>query len=266
MEAKFAVVIVFDDVAVVVLAGPREKLIAAAHWHGGACWKLVGGAHMGNLRSALGEGGNVHAVIVHIGIMAGHALGLVNLCHLGIAWIFYAVNFVAAKKLNQEAVEVFGTGANDDLLRRHLEPTKGAQMAADGLTQGHDAAGWRFFHKGLGIFVDGIAQKLLPGGKGEGGWIGLVVRKIHRKGRTLLRHHNIGHHVLVVGRGNALDARHKIAALGQGIHIALADQLGVGAFDGDGRKAKVLGQNALAWELFARGELASFDVVADECI
>lgn len=49
MEAKFAVVVVFDDGAAGLFAGPGEEFVASADGHGDAGGKLVGGADVGDL-------------------------------------------------------------------------------------------------------------------------------------------------------------------------------------------------------------------------
>ena len=49
MEAKFAVVVVFDDGTAGLFAGPGEEFVASADGHGDAGGKLVGGADVGDL-------------------------------------------------------------------------------------------------------------------------------------------------------------------------------------------------------------------------
>ena len=49
MEAEFAVVVVFDDGAPGLFAGPGEEFVAPADGHGDAGGKLVGGADVGDL-------------------------------------------------------------------------------------------------------------------------------------------------------------------------------------------------------------------------
>ena len=77
----------------------------------------------------------LHAGLVHGN---GHAAGtaaFVDLSRLLIARLFHAVELVPAQKLHQQAVEVFRTCSDDDLLRLHRHPPEVVEVPGDGLLQ-----------------------------------------------------------------------------------------------------------------------------------
>ena len=139
-------------------------------------------------------------------------------------------------------------------------------MRGDGLAQRKHAARRRFFHEGLAFLGDDFAQELFPGGKGKLGGVGLVEGKIKAVVLAWLRQGDVPaffHRNMAHGRFEFCDV---VAALWQGINVAFADELGVGAFDGDGADAEIFRQSAFAWQLFASSECSALDVVADHFV
>ena len=65
-----------------------------------------------------------NTIFIKINMAIGHAHTLANFTNLMIARIFYTVDKILSKKLNQKAVKVFCPGTNDYLMRCDFHTSK----------------------------------------------------------------------------------------------------------------------------------------------
>ena len=105
-------------------------------------------------------------------------MGLIHLEDFPVPRRFHRVDPVEAEELNQQGVEVFGAGADDDLLRRDDQAAKIPKVVGDGRAQSHGAAGRGVGHQRYLIVTEYLSGQLRPKRKREGGRIRLVALKI----------------------------------------------------------------------------------------
>ena len=135
-KAEFAVVIIFDDRAATGFRPAQQRLPPAdgRHDSGGI---MVGGGDVRHRGAGGGQGVRIHPLTVQRDGKAGHAAGPVDLTDFGIPRVLRGKDHGAARteQLRQQQVQIFGAGADDDLLGKYRHTPKGAKVIGNGAPQ-----------------------------------------------------------------------------------------------------------------------------------
>ena len=213
---------------------------------------MVGGDVQG-AGSGSGQRLQTDALTVQRNGNTGGTAGAVDLPDFGIAGILQSENRVPAQQLRQQQVQVFRTGADDDLLRRNGHAPEVPEVGGNGLPQcGQPLMGHRG-QQSLRLLRQHLTGEPGPGGDGEPGGVHLIAAEIQPPpGRALLRQ---GGGFPENGR-NLLHGGHEKSPLWLRLKIALRFQLAVGALHGDDGDVKMLRQRPLGGQSGPGGEYA----------
>ena len=91
----------------------------------------------------------------------------VDFRNLGPTRIFYGVALVKAQQLDQQTVQIIGSGPHHNLFRRHLDISEFTEHAGNGATQLQSACALGNFQQIPLPFAKDFAGNFCPGGKGE---------------------------------------------------------------------------------------------------
>lgn len=172
-------------------------------------------------------------------------MAFVNLGDLAVAGILHGIVLLKTEKLQQKAVQILGSGTDNDLFRGDSHIPEFFQMLCDGLTEREDAAAGRIGQQLLLVMSQKLSGDFSPDGEGEMLGSGLVTGKIGEVAGVSGGKLNIfrGKNRLP-GRGHGLYICDKEALFGNGINITFRDQLGIGIFHGDGAYAQIFCKTA----------------------
>lgn len=152
-QTEFAVVVIFDDVVVFIFGSPAEKFIASADRHDDSGRIVMGRGDMDDICLFFFQFGDFYTVAVHVNVLTRYLPAFVDLGDFAVSGIFHSIDFIFAEKLNQESVEVFSTGSDNDLFGQNSHSAKFFQVGGDCLTEEEDSAAWGIGHKLHLIFV-----------------------------------------------------------------------------------------------------------------
>ena len=116
-QTELTVVVVLDDIAVLALGGPAQKLIPAADRHDDARGEMVRGGDVQNFCAALLQFLRDDAVLVHGDVVGGHVVLFINFTQAQVAGVFHGIAPLAAQELDENAVQILRPRAHHDLLR-----------------------------------------------------------------------------------------------------------------------------------------------------
>ena len=216
---------------------------------------------MQDIRAALPQRAGADAVAVHRDEPVIDAVAFVDLRDLPVARVLERIGLVKAEQLDQQAVEVLRSRADDDPVRVGLNAAERVQMRRDRLPQRRNAAARRIRHHLGALPGDRAAHQLRPRGKREVVRVGAVAREVGEILRRVRQRRRCG--FCRLPRGAALQRSGKKSLARHGIQIAFRNQLRVCVLDRDDADAEILREAALRGQLRAGRDLAGNDVVAD---
>ena len=104
----------------------------------------------------------------------------VDLGDLGIAGIFHGIDPLPSQKLQDQAVEIFRTGAHNDLAGIRMHASEFQKMACDGFPQAPDPSAGSPFHQLPALVRNDAPHGPGPGGEGkelgQGGIGGKIIK------------------------------------------------------------------------------------------
>lgn len=102
---------------------------------------------MHNIRLMFLQFVNNDPAFIHRNMIAGHMMSGIDLIDLIVARIFHGIFLVKAQKLDQQPVQIFRSGSDNDLLRFNVQIAVALQVVCDRLTQFQDASTGRIRHQ-----------------------------------------------------------------------------------------------------------------------
>ena len=136
---EFAVVIILDDVALADAVNPFKKLQPACYGHDDAGGEVVGGGKMHDVGTAFLQLVNHQAVVINRDVLPGIAKAGGDGGEFFITRFFDGEGAGVTKHLQQAAVKIFRTGADDNLRRINLHSAVVCQIVGNSLAQLVDA-------------------------------------------------------------------------------------------------------------------------------
>ena len=266
-QAKLAVVVVLDDIAVRRFGRPAQQLVAAAHAGHDAGGELVRRRDVQRVDARRAHRGHGNARRVKRKVGEFDVVALVDLREAWVARVFDADTAVSTDKLDEQVVQRLRARAHHDVFRRGGKPARLPQVVRNLFAQ-LDAAE----RVGLadercrGLLGQRVAQRFRPRGKreqlaGHGAarqieavFVGLA--RVARDARAALCD------VSRCGGPALADFRREISASGARLHVPFRDELPIGAFHGHYADAQVVGQFAFRRQFLAGRYRSAFDVGA----
>ena len=114
---------------------------------------MMGWRDMYNIRVTFFQFIYDDTALVHRDVIAGHLMSGIDLIDFIIARIFHGIFFVKTQKLDQQSVQIFRSGTDNDLFRLNVKIAVALQMVCDRLTQFQDSSAGRICYQLFLILV-----------------------------------------------------------------------------------------------------------------
>ena len=117
LVSEFTVIIILNQIPVRGAVCPGQQLLPPLHRHDNSRGILMGGHHIGHIRSAPGKPFHIHAITVHIHRNHRISLPLKHPVGLLISGIFHGDSPSVSQNLGQQHQKIFASCADENLLR-----------------------------------------------------------------------------------------------------------------------------------------------------
>ena len=261
---EFAVVIIFNYIALADTVNPFKQLQPACYGHDNTGREMVGWGKMYYVGTAFLQLVNHQAVVINGDVLPGIAEAGGDGGEFFIARFFDGEGAGMAEHLQQAAVKIFRTGADDNLRRINLHSTVVCQVGGNSLAQLVDTFVGNSFEQLFVVYGKRFAHQACPGRQRkvlQADAIGLEVGKVFTL--RCLRLHCCGS---LAAHAVAADVFYEVAFLFARGDVAFYRQLGVGVGHGDDAHAQMLCQRALGGQAFACLQPAADDILTDALV
>ena len=160
---EFAVVIIFNDIALADAVNPFEQLQPACYGHDNAGGEVVGGGKVHYVGTAFLQLVNHQAVVINGDVLPGITKAGGDGGEFFIAWLFNREGAGVAEHLQQAAVKIFRTGADDNLRWVNLHSAVVCQIVGNSLAQLVDAFVGNGFEQFFVVHGKRFAHQSCPG-------------------------------------------------------------------------------------------------------
>ena len=188
------------------------------------------------------QGSHIHTAAVQRNGADGQAVGLVDPANLLMTRFFQTKTVVPPQQLNQNVIEIFGAGADDDAVRIHGHAAAAIEHTGNGTAQIDQTGVGRRQQKLIVLVKQNAAHELGPDGE----------REVSGTGRR--RHRCSSGDGCADGDGSGRTACFQhfgiVTGSGPGEQVALCQQLVIGIFHSDAADAQMVCQSTLGGQLF----------------
>ena len=261
---EFAVVIIFNDIALADAVNPFEQLQPACYGHDNAGGEMVGWGKMYYVGTAFLQLVNHQTVVVNRNIFPRVAEAGGDGGKFFVAWLFNGEGAGVAEHLQQAAVKIFCTGADDNLRWVNLHGAVVCQVVGNSLAQLVDAFVGNGFEQLFVVYGKRFSHQSGPGRQRkvlQADAVGLEVGKVFTL--RCLRQHCCGS---LAAHAVAADVLYEVALFFARGDVAFYRQLGVGVGNGDDAYAQMLCQRALGGQAFSCLQPAADNILTDALI